>query len=251
MKIGVIGGSGLDDPDIITDLQRQTWATPYGETMIKSGRFNSVEIIFVARHGNNHQFSPTHVNYRANIQTLKDLKVSHIIATNACGSLKEEIGRSDFIIPNQFIDFTRRRINSFHDDFSQGMFHEVMADPFDKSLSDLLYTVAGELGFRVHKDKTLVTIEGPRFSTRAESKMYIAWGADIINMTVATEAALAKEAGIPYAVIAMSTDYDCWKEDEEMPVWQDILAIFNKNVDNVKKILLETIERLSRQEGAQ
>ena len=250
MKIGIIGGSGLDDPDIIKELKSQTWATPYGETTIKSGRLNGNDITFVSRHGNHHQFSPTHVNYRANVQTLRDLKVSHIIATNACGSLKAEIDRGDFIIPNQFIDFTRHRINTFHDDFSQGMFHEVMADPFDKSLSDLLYSVAGDLGFRVHKDKTLVTIEGPRFSTRAESKMYISWGADIINMTVATEAALAKEAGIPYAVIAMSTDYDCWKEDEEMPVWQDILAIFNKNVDNVKKILLETIHRLSKQEGA-
>ncbi len=130
------------------------------------------------------------------------------------------------------------------------MYHEVMADPFDKSLSDLLYSVAGDLGFKVHRDKTLVTIEGPRFSTRAESKMFIAWGADIINMTVATEAALAKEAGIPYAVIAMSTDYDCWKEDEQMPAWQDILAIFNKNVENVKKIILETIHQLSKQEGA-
>jgi len=251
MKIGIIGGSGLDDPDIIKDLQRQTWSTPYGDTTLKSGHLNGVDIVFVPRHGDRHQFSPTHVNYRANIQALKDSETTHIIATNACGSLKEDIERSDFIIPNQFIDFTRHRINTFHDDFSQGMFHEVMADPFDKTLSDLLFRVTAELGFRVHKDKTLVTIEGPRFSTRAESKMYIAWGADIINMTVATEAALAKEAGIPYAVIAMSTDYDCWKEDEEMPVWQDILAIFNQNVDNVKKILLETIDRLSTQEGAQ
>ena len=177
------------------------------------------------------------------------MEVTHIIATNACGSLKAEIDRGDFVIPCQFIDFTKRRINTFHDDFSQGMHHEVMADPFDKSLSELLYAVAGDLGFRVHKDKTLVTIEGPRFSTRAESKMYIAWGADIINMTVATEAALAREAMIPYAVIAMSTDYDCWKEDEEMPVWQDILEIFNKNVDNVKKILLETIHQFSKQKG--
>ena len=246
MKIGIIGGSGLDDPDIIQDLQTQTRVTRYGDTVIKTGRLSGADVFFVPRHGTHHQFSPTHINYRDNIQTLRDLKVSYIIATNACGSLKEEIKRSDFIIPNQFIDFTRHRINTFHDDFSQGMFHQVMAEPFDKSLSELLYSIISELGFRVHKDKTLVTIEGPRFSTRAESKMYIAWGADIINMTVATEAALAKEAGIPYAVIAMSTDYDCWKEDEDMPVWQDILAIFNKNVDNVKKILLETIHRLER-----
>ncbi len=250
MKIGIIGGSGLDDPEMIKDLQRQVWTTPYGETSVKFGRLCDVDVVFISRHGPNHQFSPTHTNYRANIQTLKDSNVTHIIATNACGSLKEEIDRGDFIIPCQFIDFTKRRINTFYDDFSHGMHHEVMADPFDKSLSELLYSVAGELGFRVHKNKTLVTIEGPRFSTRAESKMFITWGADIINMTVATEAALAKEAMIPYAVIAMSTDYDCWKEDEAMPHWQDILEIFNKNVDNVKKILLEAICQLSKQEGA-
>jgi len=246
VKIGVIGGSGLDDPDIIKDLRSQSWTTAYGETTVKSGTLNGAGIVFVPRHGNHHQFSPTHVNYRANIQALRDFEVAGIIATNACGSLKAEIQRGDFVIPNQFIDFTRRRINTFHDDFSQGMFHEVMADPFDRPLSDLLYSVAVNLGYRVHKDKTLVTIEGPRFSTRAEAKMFIMWGADIINMTVATEAALAKEAGIPYAVIAMSTDYDCWKEDEEMPVWQDILAIFNKNVVNVKNILLDTIRQLSQ-----
>jgi 5'-methylthioadenosine phosphorylase len=250
MKIGVIGGSGLDDPDIIKDLQSQNRATVYGETRVKSGKLNGLDIVFLSRHGNSHQFSPTHVNYRANIQVLEDLDVTHIIATNACGSLKQEIRRGDFVIPNQFIDFTKRRINTFHDDFSQGMFHEIMADPFDKNLSELLYGVVEDMGLRVHKDKTLVTIEGPRFSTRAESKMFILWGADIINMTVATEAALAKEAGIPYAVIAMSTDYDCWKEDEPMPVWQDILDIFNKNIDNVKKILSEAIHQLSQQEGA-
>ena len=250
MKIGIIGGSGLDDPYMITDLKTHSCQTSYGEAITTSGRLGDMDIVFVARHGSNHHLSPTHVNYRANIQALKDLGVTHIMATNACGSLKEEIDRGDFIIPSQFIDFTKRRINTFYDDFTNGMHHEVMADPFDKSLSNLLYSVARNMGFRIHKNKTLVTIEGPRFSTRAESKMYIAWGADIINMTVATEAALAKEAGIPYAVIAMSTDYDCWKEDEEMPVWQDILEIFSKNVDNVKRILLEAIRQLSDQEGA-
>ena len=111
MKIGIIGGSGLDDPDMIQDLQKQSWTTPYGETQIKIGKLQGVDIVFVPRHGANHQFSPTHTNYRANIQTLKDLAVSHIIATNACGSLKVEIDRGDFIVPSQFIDFTKRRIN--------------------------------------------------------------------------------------------------------------------------------------------
>jgi 5'-methylthioadenosine phosphorylase len=250
MKIGIIGGSGLDDPDIMKNLQTRSCPTIYGEITIRSGTLKHAEIVFVPRHGIDHQYSPTHVNYRANIQACRDFGVDGIIATNACGSLKAEIGRGDFIVPNQFIDFTKHRINTFHDDFSGGMHHEVMADPFDPKLSSLLYSVASEMGFRVHQDKTLVTIEGPRFSTRAESRMFIMWGADIINMTVATEAALAKEAGIPYAVIAMSTDYDCWKEDERMPAWQDILAVFHKNVDNVKKILLETIYRLSEFEGA-
>jgi 5'-methylthioadenosine phosphorylase len=250
MKIGIIGGSGLDDPDMIADLQTQSCPTPFGDATITTGILNDADIVFVARHGSNHQFSPTHVNYRANVQALKDLNVTHIIATNACGSLKKEIDRGDFIIPSQFIDFTKHRINTFYDDFSNGMHHELMADPFDPSLSELLYSVAENQGFKIHKDKTLVTIEGPRFSTRAESRMYIAWGADIINMTVATEAALAREAGIPYAVIAMSTDYDCWKEDEEMPVWQDILDIFTKNIDNVKKVLLETVRQLSNPKGA-
>jgi 5'-methylthioadenosine phosphorylase len=245
VKIGLIGGSGLDNPDILEDMQRRNLATPYGDITITTGKLKGVDVVFVPRHGDSHQFSPTHVNYRGNITALKEMGVTHLLATNACGSLKEEIDRGHFIIPSQFIDFSKRRINTFHDDFSGGMHHEVMADPFDKDLCDLLYRVAGEQGFAVHRDKTLVTIEGPRFSTRAESRMFIMWGADIINMTVATEAALAREAGIRYAVIAMSTDYDCWKEDEEMPEWQEILAVFEKNIDNVKKILLEVVSRLA------
>jgi 5'-methylthioadenosine phosphorylase len=152
MKIGIIGGSGLDDHDILSDLQTQSCQTPYGDAAITSGRLNDVDIVFVARHGNRHQFSPTHVNYRANIQAVKDLNVTHIIATNACGSLKKEIDRGDFIIPSQFIDFTKQRLNTFYNDFSDGMHHEVMADPFDQSLSQLLYSFAKSQGFKIHKD---------------------------------------------------------------------------------------------------
>ncbi|MDP2643371.1 MAG: MTAP family purine nucleoside phosphorylase [Desulfobacterales bacterium] len=249
MKIGIIGGSGLDNPELMDNLQNRQWSTTYGETFYKSGSRNGMDIVFIPRHGQDHRLSPTHINYRANVQTLKDLNVTHVIATNACGSLREEIKRGDFIIPSQFIDFTRHRVNTFYDDFSSGMHHEVMADPFDKYLNDLIYAVAQDLGFRAHKEKTIITIEGPRFSTRAESRMFIAWGADIINMTIATEAALVKEMKMAYSVIAMSTDYDCWKEDEEMPVWQEILEVFNQNVDNVKKILLETIDQLSGLRG--
>ena len=251
-KVGIIGGSGLDDPDILQACEEKTVETPYGTPSgaLTTGKMDGMDVVILARHGKKHQYSPTQVNYRANIHALKAEGVTHIIATSACGSLREEIGRGDFVIIDQFIDFTRHRIATFFESFENGARHTPMADPFDPELRRALYETSEKLGFKTHRRGTLITIEGPRFSTRAESKMYIAWGADIINMTVATEAALAKEAGIPYAVIAMSTDYDCWKEDEEMPVWQDILAVFNKNVDNVKKILLETIHQLSKQEGA-
>ncbi len=245
-KIGIIGGSGLDDPEILQEMRETTVSTPYGDptSLLKAGKIGGVETILLARHGRNHQLSPTQVNYRANIHALKDQGVTHILATTACGSLKEEIGRGDFVIVDQFIDFTKHRINTFHESFENGMEHVVMADPFDADLRKILYATSVELGFKTHNWGTVVTIEGPRFSTRAESRMFRMWGADVINMSIATEAALAKEAGIPYAVVAMSTDYDCWKEDEEMPSWQEILAVFEKNADKVKRLLMNVVQKL-------
>lgn len=245
-KIGIIGGSGLDDPEILQDMDEISLNTPYGEptSPLKIGKIGGVETILLARHGKRHQFSPTQVNYRANIHALKDQGATHILATTACGSLREDIDRGDFVIVDQFIDFTKHRINTFHESFENGMEHTVMADPFNPDLRKALYKTSVELGFKTHNWGTVVTIEGPRFSTRAESKMFRKWGADVINMSVATEAALAKEAGIPYAVVAMSTDYDCWKEDEEMPSWQEILAVFEKNADNVKNLLINVVQKI-------
>ncbi|MBU2488753.1 MAG: S-methyl-5'-thioadenosine phosphorylase [Proteobacteria bacterium] len=246
IKIGIIGGSGLDDPGILADGEAGVLKTPYGlpSSPITQGQINGVPVAILARHGKEHSLSPSQVNYRANVHALKEVGATHIIATTACGSLREEIGRGDFVIPNQFIDFTRLRKNTFFDSFEQGARHCAMADPFDESLRQALVKTTRDLGFTAHNKGTLITIEGPRFSTRAESNMFRLWGGDIINMSIAPEACLANEAEIPYAAIAMSTDYDCWKTDEKPVSWDEILEVFHRNAKNIKAILVEVVKRI-------
>ncbi len=246
VKIGIIGGSGLDDPKIIENPTQIEVDTPYGKPSSKltSGKINGIDVVILPRHGLKHEHPPTNVNYRANIHALKETGCTHILATTAVGSLKEEIERGDFVVVDQFIDFTRHRSITFHDSFENGMVHTPMAEPFSKELRNTLINSCVELDLKHHKKGTVVTIEGPRFSTKAESHMFRAWGADIINMSIAPEAILANEAKIPYAAVAMSTDYDCWKEDEEPVTWEAILEIFNKNVEKVTKLLTSSIEKI-------
>lgn len=243
VKIGIIGGSGLDDPDIIENVEEVKVTTAYGEpsSSLKIGEISNVEVVLIARHGRKHQYTPTQVNFRANIQAFKDIGVTHIIATTACGSLREKIDRGDFVIVDQFIDFTRHRAITFYDSFEESTSHTPMAEPFDEKLRNILNQKCEQLGYRFHPKGTVVTIEGPRFSTKAESKMFRMWGADVINMSIAPEAILANEANIPYAAIAMSTDYDCWKEDEEPVTWDEIVKIFNQNSERVIDLLLKAI----------
>ncbi|NVM16270.1 MAG: S-methyl-5'-thioadenosine phosphorylase [Candidatus Lokiarchaeota archaeon] len=247
VKIGIIGGSGLDNPDILKDVKEIETSTLYGKptSPLKLGKINDVEIVLVARHGRDHTIPPTQVNYRANIQALKDQGCTHILATTACGSLREKIGRGDFIILDQFIDFTRLRKVSFFDEFPPGdAKHTAMAYPYSEDLRKILIDTAKELNLKYHEKGTVVTIEGPRFSTRAESEMFRIWGADVINMSIAPETILANEAGIPYAAVAMSTDYDCWKDDEAPVTWNEILEIFGKNVNNVIALLTNAIKKI-------
>jgi len=243
-KIGIIGGSGLDDPDILLDARDDEVDTKYGKpsSPLKSGKIGGVETVLLARHGRHHQYSPTQVNNRANIMALKEVGVTHILATTACGSLRQEIDRGHLVVLDQFIDFTRFRKNTFFDSFDDCPHHTAMAHPFAAELRKKLYDQAVTLGLKVHPKGCVVTIEGPRFSTVAESKMFRLWGADVINMSTAPEVMLACEAEIPYAAVAMSTDYDCWKEDEAPVTWEEILAVFTKNADNVKKLLLEVVK---------
>ena len=247
-KIGIIGGSGLDDPDILINPIDQVVKTDYGlpSSPLKSGQIGGRDVILLARHGRKHTLPQTQVNNRANIHALKAAGCSTILATTAVGSLREDIGRGHLIGLDQFIDFTRHRANTFFDSFERGqMKHTPMADPFDLKLREIFAQTCDKLGFPYHDKGTVVTIEGPRFSTRAESHMFRAWGADVINMTTAPECILANEAQIPYAAIAMSTDYDCWKEDEESVSWEAVLKTFKENTSKVTDLLQHVIPKIS------
>ena len=246
--IGIIGGSGLDDPDILKDARDKTFSTDYGEpsSALKQGTIGGVAVSLLARHGRRHTIPPTQVNYRANIDALRQAGVTHILATTAVGSLREEIRPGHLAVLDQFIDFTRFRNVTFHESFEPDKpVHVSTADPFDADLRALLCTLCGDLGFEHHQKATVVTIEGPRFSTRAESHMFRAWGADVINMSIAPECALANEAGVPYAAVAMSTDYDCWKEDEEPVSWEEVYRIFKENADKVTRLLASAVPRIA------
>jgi len=248
VKIGIIGGSGLDNPDILKDAKDIEVDTPFGKptSPLKTGKIHNIEVILIARHGREHTIPPTQVNFRANIQALKDQGCTHILATTACGSLRLEIGRGDLVILDQFIDFTRLRKVSFFEEFPPGeILHTAMAYPYSKELRTILIETAKELNLKHHEKGTVITIEGPRFSTRAESEMFRIWGADVINMSIAPETILANEAGIPYAAIAMSTDYDCWKDDEAPVTWEEILEVFAKNVNNVIDLLTNAIKKIN------
>jgi 5'-methylthioadenosine phosphorylase len=247
MKTGIIGGSGLEKLEIFRQINEEEVQTPYGQpsSPLVSGVLAGKEVVFLSRHGYGHTIPPTQVNNRANIQALKEAGCKQIIATTACGSLREEIGRGHLVILDQFIDFTRHRVVTFHESFDEGkIMHAPMADPFDKDLRKLIIETATDLKLSIHPKGTMITIEGPRFSTRAESNMFRTWGADVINMSTAPEAILANEAGIPYAAIAMSTDYDCWKTDEEAVSWEAVLETFGKNVHNVTELLVKVFERM-------
>jgi 5'-methylthioadenosine phosphorylase len=242
--VGVIGGSGLENPDLLKSPRKIVVETPYGSpsSALICGNLNGCEIVILSRHGLHHTIPPSKVNNRANIYALRETGCTHIITTTACGSLRDDIGRGDLVVPDQFIDFTRHRNITFFEEFEPGeMKHTPMADPFDSKLRELIIKTAEVSGINIHRSGTLITIEGPRFSTRAESKMFRLWGADIINMSVAPEVTLANELGIPYASIAMSTDYDCWKEDEVPVSWEEVLRVFNDNVGKVLRLLQEVI----------
>jgi 5'-methylthioadenosine phosphorylase len=245
--IGIIGGSGLDNPDIFSNPRDEIFPTPYGDpsSVLKRGSIGGTEVILVARHGREHTIPPTQVNFRANIAALKEAGCTHILATTAVGSLREEIHRGDLIVIDQFIDFTKQRKMSFYESFEpHKAIHCPMADPYDSRLRNLLIEECTSQKYPFHKKGTVITIEGPRFSTRAESHMFRNWGADIINMSIATETVLANEIGIPYAAIAMSTDYDSWRNDEEPVTWEAISKVFAENAARVTNLLVKVIPKI-------
>jgi 5'-methylthioadenosine phosphorylase len=236
-RIGVIGGTGLYDIEGITDVKEVYPDTPFGKPsdVIRVGKLGDLGVAFLPRHGKKHTISPTEVPSRANIYSLKALGVEFIISSNSCGSFKEELKPGHLLIPDQIIDRTWGRVSSF---FSGGIVaHIQFADPFCPVLSDIVYQAAKESGATVHKGGTFIAMEGPAFSTRAESRLYKAWGADVLGMTVLPEAKLAREAEICYASIACITDYDSWHESKEAVSVEAILTTMRNNIDLAKKTI--------------
>jgi len=243
VKIGIIGGSGLDDPQIIDHPVEKQASTKYGNpsSNLTLGKIRGVDVVILARHGKGHSTAPTQINFKANIQALKDEGCTHILAATAVGSLREEIKPGNLVFPDQFIDFTKHRNLTF---FEDKVVHTTMADPYNKELRQMLVKGCEELGYDYNQNKTVITIEGPRFSTRAESHMFRQWGADIINMSTCPEVMLANELKIQYQTIAMSTDYDCWKADAEPVTFEMVLATMKNNAEKVKKLIIHVIDKI-------
>jgi len=245
-RIGVIGGTGLYDIEGLTTKEEITVETPYGKPSgsILVGTLEGEKVAFLPRHGKGHFLNPAAVPYRANIYALKSLGVERIIAVNSCGSFKEELAPGTLLIPDQIIDRTQCRTSTF---FDEGMVaHIAFANPFCAELSETVYQAAVKAGAKVQKGGTYIAMEGPAFSTRAESLLYKGWGADIIGMTGLPEAKLAREAEICYAMITCVTDYDCWREHEAHVTAEIIIATLQSNVEISKKIVKMSIDSIAQ-----
>jgi 5'-methylthioadenosine phosphorylase len=243
-KIGVIGGTGLENIEGLEDIEEVNIDTPFGKPSdsIITGRLEGKGIAFLPRHGRGHSISPTEIPGRANIYALKSLGVEHIIASCSAGSFKKEIEPGHLLIPDQLIDRTRLRTSTF---FGEGIVgHIPFADPFCPALSRVLYEAAKETGATVHNGGTIVVMEGPAFSTRAESRLYRSWDADLIGMTTLPEAKLAREAEICYAVIGCVTDYDSWWKSAEAITVDVILNIMLQNTNTAKDIIRKSVNRI-------
>ncbi|HEY7186544.1 MAG TPA: S-methyl-5'-thioadenosine phosphorylase [Vicinamibacterales bacterium] len=244
VQIGIIGGSGLYDMADVTDRSEVTLSTPFGEPSgpYLLGTLRGKRVAFLSRHGAGHRLSPSELNYRANIFGMKMLGVEYLLSASAVGSLKEEMPPLDIVIPDQFIDRTKGRISTF---FGRGLVaHVAFAHPICRHLSELAYDSGRRVGAKVHKGGTYVCMEGPQFSTLAESRLYRSWGADVIGMTNLQEAKLAREAEICYSTIALVTDYDCWHPDHDHVTVEMIIANLTQNAKTAQQIIAGAVERL-------
>jgi 5'-methylthioadenosine phosphorylase len=247
-KIGVIGGSGLYKMDGLEDIEEVRLETPFGDPSDKYvvGRLAGKPVAFLARHGEGHRLLPSELNFRANVFGFKLLGAEHILSASAVGSLKENIHPLDVVIPDQFIDCTRGRISTF---FGNGIAaHVEFSKPFCDRLAKLMHEAGQKTGSRLHRGGTYVCMEGPQFSTLAESELYRSWGAHIIGMTNLQEAKLAREAEMSYATMALVTDYDCWHVSHESVTVEQIIGNLQKNAETARQIILETVTNLDLRE---
>jgi 5'-methylthioadenosine phosphorylase len=243
-QIGIIGGSGLYDMADVTDREEMKITTPFGEPSAPYilGTLRGKRVAFLARHGGGHRVSPSELNFRANIFGMKTLGVEYILSASAVGSLKEEFRPADIVIPDQFFDWTKGRASSF---FGRGLVgHVGFAHPFCTILSGIASDSGKRAGATVHQGGTYVCMEGPQFSTLAESKLYRSWGMDIIGMTNLQEAKLAREAEICYTTIALVTDYDCWHPDHDSVTVEMVMSTLAQNAATAQQIIAGAVERL-------
>ncbi|MDO8634560.1 MAG: S-methyl-5'-thioadenosine phosphorylase [archaeon] len=244
--IGIIGGSGLEDPKILTGFEEKKVETPYGEpsSPIVIGKIGGQKVAILSRHGKNHSISPSNINFRANIWALKELGVTQILATSACGSLREKIKPENIVFPDQFIDWTKKRETTF---FNHGkVAHIPLAEPFCPVIRKVLLETSKKLGLKVHGKGTVITIEGPRFSTRAESNMFRLIKADAINMSTVPECVLAREAGICYQVACLVTDYDSWHLQKEHVNVEMVVKVMKTNAENAKKLFIQATPKIAQ-----
>ena len=243
-SVGIIGGSGLYDMEALADKEEVNIDTPFGSPSdaITIGTLEGRRVAFLPRHGRGHRLNPTEIPARANIFALKTLGVTHIVSVSAVGSLKEELHPLDMVVPDQIIDRTKSRVNSF---FGGGIVaHVAFSNPFCSNLSRVLHDAARDVGARAHAGGTLIVMEGPLFSTRAESELYRSWGASIIGMTALPEAKLAREAEICYATLACVTDFDTWHPDHDSVTVETIIEYLTKNASNAQKVAIEAVKRI-------
>jgi len=247
-KIGIIGGSGLYKMDALKDVEEVHVETPFGSPSdaLILGTLDGTQVAFLARHGRNHTLLPSELPFRANIYAMKQLGVEYLISASAVGSLKEEAKPLDMVIPDQFIDRTKNRVSTF---FGEGIVaHIAFGDPICHNLAGVLADAIASLDLAdvsLHRGGTYVCMEGPAFSTKAESHLYRSWGATVIGMTNLPEAKLAKEAEIAYATLALVTDYDCWHSDHDSVTVEMVIANLQRNAVNAQKVIQETVRRLS------
>jgi 5'-methylthioadenosine phosphorylase len=249
-EIGIIGGSGLYGMPGLTEVREERVETPFGEPseVLVLGKLEGREVAFLARHGKGHRILPSELNFRANVYAMKKLGVTSILSISAVGSLKEEHKPTDFVVPDQFIDRTFARQSTFFGDGVVG--HVTFGDPMCPIVVDVFVKACAEVGVVGKKGGTYVCMEGPQFSTRAESKLYRSWGADVIGMTNLQEAKLAREAEISYATLAMVTDYDCWYEGHDDVTVEQVIAVMHQNSGNAQKVVKAAVRLMPQDMSA-
>lgn len=243
--IGILGGSGLYDINGLGRVREVRVRTPFGtpSDAVFIGWLGGIRVAFLSRHGRGHRINPSSINYRANLYALKSLGVTQVISVSAVGSMKESIRPGDVVLPDQFIDLTKRRVSTF---FDEGIVaHVGFGEPVCSSVAEVLEQAGRSVGARLHRGGTYVCMEGPQFSTKAESRLYRQWGVDVIGMTNMPEAKLAREAELCYATVALATDYDCWHDTEEAVTVEAILATLHKNVALAKQLLKAAVPKLA------